>query len=64
MDVRATPLIHHTHLARREDVLANSQDLFDVVASGAVVIQVPLRMPLAEAAQAHLRGTRRELGGK
>jgi NADPH2:quinone reductase len=30
-----------------------SEDLFDVVASGAVKIQIHARMPLAEAAEAH-----------
>jgi NADPH2:quinone reductase len=32
------------HLAKREDVLAMSQDLFNVVASGAVKIQIHARM--------------------
>ncbi len=43
------------HLAKREDVLARGQELFDVVASGAVKIQSPTRLPLAEAAEAHRR---------
>jgi len=33
--------------------LSMSEDLFDVVASGAVKIQIHARMPLAEAAEAH-----------
>ncbi len=41
------------HLARREDVLAMSEELFSVVLSGAVKIAIHARMPLAEAAQAH-----------
>jgi NADPH2:quinone reductase len=42
-----------THLASREDVLSMSEDLFDVVASGAVKIQIHARMPLTETAEAH-----------
>jgi NADPH:quinone reductase len=49
----ATWQVLPTHLARREDVLAMSQDLFDVVASGAVKIHICARMPLTEAAEAH-----------
>ncbi len=49
----ATWQVLPTHLARREDVLAMSQDLFDVVASGAVKIHIYARMPLAEAVEAH-----------
>jgi NADPH2:quinone reductase len=49
----ATWQVLPTHLARREDVLAMSEDLFDVVASGAVKIHTYARMPLAEAAEAH-----------
>ena len=48
------PLLQ-AHLARREDVLAMSKDLFDVVASGAVKIPVHARLPLSEAAEAHHR---------
>lgn len=43
------------YLAKREDVLAMSQDLFDVIASGAVKIPIPTELPLAEAAEAHRR---------
>jgi NADPH2:quinone reductase len=49
----ATWQVLPTHLARREDVLAMSEDLFDVVANGAVEIHTYARMPLAEAAEAH-----------
>jgi NADPH:quinone reductase len=51
------------HLARREDVLAMSQELFDVVASGAVKIQRPALLPLAEAADAHRRLEARQTTG-
>ena len=43
------------HPAKREDVLSMSQDLFDVIASGAVKIHIYARMPLAEAGEAHRR---------
>jgi NADPH2:quinone reductase len=42
-----------TYVAARADLEAVSQDLFDVVASGAVKIQVNQTFPLAEAAAAH-----------
>lgn len=51
------------HLARREDVLAMTQELFDVVASGAVKIQPATRLPLAEAAEAHRRLESRQTTG-
>jgi len=41
------------YTAAREDLLAHAQDLFDVVTSGAVKIEVNQTYPLAEAAQAH-----------
>ena len=44
-------LINYT--AKREDLLAHAQDLFDVVEKGAVKIEVNQRYPLAEAANAH-----------
>lgn len=44
-----------THLARREDVLAMSRELFEVVVSGAVKINVHARLSLADAAEAHRR---------
>ncbi len=51
------------HLAKREDVLSMSQDLFNVIASGAVKIQSPMRTPLAEAAQVHRRLEARQTTG-
>ena len=44
-------LIHYT--AKREDLVASAEDLFEVVRSGAVKIEVNQTYPLAEAAQAH-----------
>jgi NADPH2:quinone reductase len=51
----ATSQLLFDHLARREDVLAMSADLFRVVADGAVTVPVHARLPLAEAAEAHRR---------
>jgi NADPH2:quinone reductase len=59
----ATWQLLFTHLARREDVLAMSEELFQVVASGAVKIPVHARLPLAEAAEAHRRLEGRETTG-
>jgi NADPH2:quinone reductase len=59
----ATWQLLFTHLARREDVLAMSSELFDVVASGAVKIPIHARLPLAEAAEAHRRLAARETTG-
>jgi len=42
-----------SYTAKREDLLASAQDLFDVVASGAVKISVNQTYRLADAAQAH-----------
>ncbi len=42
-----------TYTAKREDLLAHARDLFDVVQSGAVKIEVRQEYPLSEAAQAH-----------
>lgn len=42
-----------THVATREDLLANVADLFEVVSSGVVKIPVNQRYPLADAADAH-----------
>lgn len=42
-----------TYTAKREDMLAMAAELFDVVRSGAVRIEVNQTYPLAEAAQAH-----------
>lgn len=59
----ATWQLLFTHLARREDVLAMSRDLFDVVTRGAVKIPVHSRLPLADAAAAHCRLAARETTG-
>ena len=42
-----------THIATRERTQAMADDLFSVVASGAVKIRIDQRYPLAEVAQAH-----------
>jgi NADPH2:quinone reductase len=42
-----------TYTAKRADLLATAKDLFDVVASGAVKIEVNQRYPLKDAAKAH-----------
>ncbi len=42
-----------TYVARDADLQANARDLFDMVASGKVKIEVNQRYPLAEAVQAH-----------
>jgi len=59
----ATWQLLFTHLAKREDVIAMSEDLFNVVASGAVKIPVHARMPLAAVAEAHRRLEARETTG-
>jgi NADPH2:quinone reductase len=59
----ATWQLLFTHLEKREDVLAMSKDLFDVVSSGAVKIPVHARMPLADVAEAHRRLEARETTG-
>ncbi len=51
----ATWQLLFTHLARREDVIAMSRDLFEVVEGGAVKIPVHTRLPLSEVAEAHRR---------
>ena len=43
-----------TYVANRADLLANANELFEVVGSGAVKISVNQTYPLAEAAQAHI----------
>jgi NADPH2:quinone reductase len=43
-----------TYIASHEDLAAVSRDLFDVVSSGGVKIQVNQTFPLAEAAAAHI----------
>ena len=42
-----------TYVARREDLLANANELFEVVSKGAVKIAASRTYPLREAAQAH-----------
>jgi NADPH2:quinone reductase len=42
-----------TYVAKDADLQANAKDLFDMVASGKVKIEVNQRYPLAEAVQAH-----------
>jgi NADPH2:quinone reductase len=42
-----------SYTARRQDLLAHAQDLFDVVEKGAVKIEIRQTYPLAEAARAH-----------
>lgn len=42
-----------TYTARHDDLLASAAALFDVVASGAVKIEIRQQYPLGEAAQAH-----------
>ena len=41
------------YTARREDLLDHANDLFEVVQSGAVKIEIKQTCPLAEAARAH-----------
>ena len=43
-----------TYTANREDLLTSAAELFDVVQSGAVKIEVKQTYPVSEAAQAHL----------
>lgn len=42
-----------TYTARREDLVAHARDLFEVVESGAVRVEIRRSYPLAEAARAH-----------
>ena len=44
-------LLHYA--AKREDLVASANDLFEVVKSGAVKISVNQKFPLKEAAKAH-----------
>ncbi len=46
------PALMH-YMERREDLVGSSQELFDVMASGAVKIRVNARHPLREAAEVH-----------
>ena len=51
------------YLARREDVVANAQELFDVIDSGAVKIRIFDRLPLEQAAEAHRVAEGRDVAG-
>jgi NADPH2:quinone reductase len=42
-----------TYTAKREDLLAHARDLFEVVQSGTVKIEIQQTYPLSEAARAH-----------
>jgi NADPH2:quinone reductase len=48
-----------TDTAKRDDLLAHARDLFEVIQSGAVKVEVRRTYPLAEASRAH-----RELEGR
>jgi NADPH2:quinone reductase len=48
-----------TYTAKRDDLLAHARDLFEVIRSGAVKVEVRRTYPLAEASRAH-----RELEGR
>jgi NADPH2:quinone reductase len=43
----------NTYVAKREDLVKTANDLFDVVASGAVKIPVNQKYPLKDAQKAH-----------
>jgi NADPH2:quinone reductase len=53
-----------TYAARREDLEAMAADLFEMVTSGKVKIEIHQRFPLAEAAQAHIALESRRTTGK
>ena len=53
-----------THAARREDLEAMAADLFDMVTSGKIKIEIHQRFPLADAAQAHIALESRRTTGK
>lgn len=59
----ATWQLLFTHLAKREDVVTMSKELFEVVASGAVKVPVHATMPLAKVAEAHRRLESRQTTG-
>jgi NADPH:quinone reductase len=61
--VFATWQLLFDHLAKREDVLTMSKELFEVVASGAVKIPVHTCLPLMQVAEAHRRLEARETTG-
>jgi NADPH2:quinone reductase len=53
-----------TYAAKREDLEAMAADLFDMVTSGKIKIEVHQRFPLADAAQAHIALESRRTTGK
>jgi NADPH2:quinone reductase len=53
-----------SYAATRAELEAMAADLFDVVASGKVKIEINQRYPLAEAAQAHIALEGRRTTGK
>jgi len=53
-----------TYAAKREDLEAMAADLFQMVASGQVRIEIHQRFPLADAAQAHIALESRRTTGK
>ncbi|MGB9107417.1 MAG: quinone oxidoreductase [Telluria sp.] len=53
-----------THAAKREDLEAMAADLFEMVTSGKIKIEVHQRFPLADAAQAHIALESRRTTGK
>ncbi|HEY5754454.1 MAG TPA: quinone oxidoreductase [Steroidobacter sp.] len=59
----ATWQLLFTHLAKREDVVAMSKELFEVVASGAVKVPVHSCVPLVDVAEAHRRLESRQTTG-
>jgi NADPH2:quinone reductase len=53
-----------TYAARREDLEAMAAELFEMVGSGKIKIEIHQRFPLAEAAQAHIALESRRTTGK
>ncbi|MGJ7914404.1 quinone oxidoreductase family protein [Massilia sp. LXY-6] len=53
-----------TYAARREDLEAMAADLFQMVSSGQIKIEIHQRFPLADAAQAHIALESRRTTGK
>jgi NADPH2:quinone reductase len=53
-----------TYAAKREDLEAMAADLFEMVASGKIRIEIHQRFPLADAAQAHIALESRRTTGK
>jgi len=52
------------HIADRADLLRRSGELFDLLGSGRLDVEIGLRLPLAEAAEAHRRLEARSTTGK